>query len=857
MKQPGFLPTLRGALITLLAATAACRAQPALVDDHTLRRDGQLLRNIDDEGVFVYAASEAPGDVPPPKPNRSYRMVLEHRGWTEPVLCRLVDAVDCTDPATHAFTDDGRSRVRELPGGRFRVTGPVKGFELAWFAYEVQTAGTAGTPHLIVVESPNDRERYTTVSLTVPKGEPWSAPFRGVEATPIEGYPLYLAPDWYTPDVGLDVYTGRDLPTDGRPFRWHYLFYPKTDRMKVTVSSSGWEKPDRQDTGETPVPHGGAVSRIWVFEVQTPLRERLPRIEPPASGPQRRVGVYTTHPWYWLSHYGLPPFTREQRRASLEKMCDLLAFCGMNLIQFNAINGSDRATRAWYPGSWYAPCGTDPMADSTSGPSTRASQAIPHNPQSEMPVDLLTELPPVAAERGIDVIPVLTSITAPCRGGDPCDGDTPNAFGFSRLSFQAPADARTDPRAFDQRAPDPLRPETQRWVIRHLVEMAEGSRGQPNVPGVGFRVNGKIGTCYIAGEHKVHRDKPGRIIPAAEMGYSRWNLEEFRRETGLDVPLDDSGEAYCWLRGVPERWNAWLDFRCRRTRQFWLEARDAVRAVRPGGALYVLTDLPAETPATNVDWPGSDGSDGPDTEAASLELLRAHGYDPRLFREDEGIIVQRVMMLDMERFFGKWGPPWGSHPGRYRAFHEQDSLARWYRTPAGSAVELYHTYWEEPYHPDGEFGADPDGKGLRTATATAKDRAFYRPAAFTLRAANNDTLVFTGWQRPTLGHEHDLRRFCQAVRALPAAEPRPLTTEPAHRRILAAWYGNRIGVIHDRPEPVAVRVHLDKPLDPGVQLRDAATDKIVIPPDGGERATFTLDVEAYDLRTLIPERPIR
>lgn len=64
---------------------------------------------------------------------------------------------------------------------------------------------------------------------------------------------------------------------------------------------------------------------------------------------------------------------------------------------------------------------------------------------------------------------------------------------------------------------------------------------------------------------------------------------------------------------------------------------------------------------------------------------------------EKGIVIQRVMMVDMERFFSKWGPPFGSHPERYRLFHEQEGLARLYRTAAGAATEFYHTYWEEPF----------------------------------------------------------------------------------------------------------------------------------------------------------------
>jgi len=794
--------------IGLLASCPWALAElPKVVGESTVTWQGKKWQLIDDEGVFVFEPAGGAGRQVLPTPGRTAGEILERRGWTTPVACRLVDFVDCTQ-TDHGFVDDGKSRVLDLPGGRFRVTSAAKGFDLTWFAYTLQTANRAGTPHLLVAETPNDRERYTTVSLTIPKGEPWSPPYTGQEAVKVNSMEMSQEPFWYEPDVGLDVYTGRELPIDNKPFTFQYVFFPKAARIRVAVSSSGWAKPNTPESG-------GAVSRIWVFEILDPLAQRLPKIEAP-SGRQRRLGLYATHPWYFLAHYGVPPHTPEQRRKSFENMCDLLAFCGMNLIEFNAINGSDRAGRAWYPGSHYKQLGAD----------------------------LLSELPPVAATRGIEIVPVVTSITAPGK----VDGTKPNQYGFSELSFQKHANPKADPRAFEHRPPDPLRPETQRWLIRHLVEIGQRCKSHRNVTGIGFRVNGKIGTCYISGE-----DKSGgqtKVYSAEMMGYSTWNLSQFRTESKLTVP-NESMEAYQWLKADAKRWDRWLEFRCRRTHDFWLKARDAIRKIRPDWTLYVVTDLPSEVTATNVEWPGKDS---PDAEKATLDLLRAHGYDPRMFSKDEGILVQRVMMVDMERFFGKWGPPWGSNPERYRDYHEQEFLPDWFRTPAGSGTEIYHNYWEEPFHPVGwEFGPDDRGTGLRTSTATAKGRAFYRPATFTLRAGDTDTIVLNGWQRPVMGHEHDLRRFCQAVRALPIGESKTLAASPKDPKIAASRFGDRIAVINDRDKPAEVTVTLDQALPAGKRLRDVATGQVLIEERAAQRDSFVVQTEDYDIRAMLIE----
>jgi hypothetical protein len=225
-----------------------------------------------------------------------------------------------------------------------------------------------------------------------------------------------------------------------------------------------------------------------------------------------------------------------------------------------------------------------------------------------------------------------------------------------------------------------------------------------------------------------------------------------------------------------------------------------------------------------------------------------------MFKQDEGIVIQRVMMVDMERFFGKWGPPWGSNPERYRDFHEQEFLPDWFRTPAGSATELYHNYWEEPFHPVGwEFGPDDRGTGMRTSTATAKGRAFYRPVTFTLRAGDTDMITINGWQRPVMGHEHDLRRFCQAVRALPIGESKSLKTTPVDPKVSAARYADRIAVINDRDKPVVVTVKLDKALPAGKRLRDLATGHLLIDAGTSSRDSFVVRMEDYDVRAMAVE----
>lgn len=651
---------------------------------------------LDAEGVYW---AEMPAGVPPvplaeaPAPPGAPR-----------VRCELVDYVDCTRDDVQGFRDDGASRLVPLLGETYRVTAPGRDF--SWFTYELPCRPTPGRAHLLIAQLPDDRERYTSVTLTYPRDFVWAAPFAGEEGF----HPDNQEDDGVRQDVGGAVYTGREIPLTGSAFPYHVLFYPKADRVRVTIGHSGNEEQYSEE-------NGAAVARLWLFAIPDPL--------PPAPVPAyqgRRVGLYVPHPWYILNHYGCPTRTPEQRRQGLEAFVEYLRFCGLNLLQFHVVNGSDRASRAWFPSTRFEP----------------------------FPIDLLSELLPLCEAADIEVAPILT----PALGGPPeRDGrvEGPSGpVGWTRESYQVDRDGQTLVTAFGGCVPDPVRPEVQEFYLGCLEEIARACAPYRCVRQIGIRVNGKIGLCYVSRE---------RGEGAEESGYSDWDLAQFRGETGLPVP--ETG-AYDWLRA--NAWDAWLDFRCRRVRAFWLRCRDRVREAAPGRAFLVACDLPSETPGTNTDWPAGH---------SPRNLLRYHGYDPAMCADDEGLVVQRGMMVAAERYFCKWGPPLthGNNPWAYRLFHLQPEVARLYTTAEPPQAELYHNYWEEAPHPEPEFGPT-----MRTATASARGWHFLEGATFSLLEANVQSLVFMGWQRATIGHEHEVRTWATRFRSLPWSplEPTPL-----------------------------------------------------------------------------------
>jgi hypothetical protein len=262
-------------------------------------------------------------------------------------------------------------------------------------------------------------------------------------------------------------------------------------------------------------------------------------------------------------------------------------------------------------------------------------------------------------------------------------------------------------------------------------------------------VNGKIGLCYV-GDNLTER--------AQWRGYSPWNLAEFKKDTGIDVPLSPR-EGFSFLRKSETAWEAWLSWRCRRTAALYRDARDCLRSIRPDFTLLLACDLPSEVPGMNVEW----GRGVP-----VRDLLRYHGYDPALLVGLEGIWSSRAHMVNSDRFFGKWGPPHSTHAWAHKAFQYDQRLAECFVPRAFRTVELYHNYWEESPHPENEFGPH-----LRTANGAPLGPHFLEPVPYVLRVENAARLLFMGWQRASINGEVLFRRLARQWRSLPLGPIKP------------------------------------------------------------------------------------
>ncbi|MBI2302854.1 MAG: hypothetical protein HYU66_28440 [Armatimonadetes bacterium] len=711
--------------------------------------DGVPYLPLDPDGVYWCDAASAGPTLDALDWRGNVKRICDRGGplGDDFVRVRLTDHVDATQN-DHDFSDDaglgGKSRVLHLGDRDYRVTAAQN--NISYFAYTARCLHPRN-PHLMMYQSVNDIERYTT---------------------------LRIQPPW--DNVGGGVYTGREYPCDGRPVEHRFLFYPRDRAVRFTISRRAIETPIRPESG-------AAVSHVWLFEPMDPLLSR-PVQAAKVAGPERRLGMYLTHPGYLYSLYGYPGRNAEERRASLRSFVDYLKFCGVNLLEFNVVDGGDTTGTAYYPSQLW------PMAAG----------------------NLLAELLPLCEANDIQLLPIITSLSVP-----------EGKFGFTRGSFQIDRYGKpTEFFASRPPLPNPLRPEVQELLIRNLREILDLCAKSPAVPAVGFRVNGKIGLCY-----------GGETLGASDQytGYSAWDVAEFTRDTGVAVP-DAQPTAYQWIKD--HCWEQWLDWRCARTKQFWLKCRDLVRGYRPDLLLYASCDMPSETPAWNIYWA--------EQHVTPLDCFRFHGVDPRMFRNEKGILLQRGMMIAADRYFTGM-LPYGRNVEAEKTFHYAPGVTELYEGAEGNACELYHNYWEEAGLPKiGEFRTDFWG----AATMYPPGRAYFEPILFSLTSTNCHTLNLFSWERGTYGHEHDLRQFARAFRSLPRGDGVDASGSvvAGGKGLWVRRFGDRLAVANSGGAAETVKLRWPGPA--GKPLVEFGRRELVAAPGG----VIALALEPWELRVV-------
>ena len=422
----------------------------------TLRIRGALGENEDraqrEVVVRLPAAEDLPRSVPAPD-GAGLWLASEfltgpaargRSGSVDAVPCRLVDAVDCTK-TDHGYWENAPATVEELaPGRRFRCVGPQDKVTqvrlrrkrehkaLAAFSYRLECKPRP-TPHLVVVESINDAERYLEVAIDHPRDSRPAAHLAASGCGRREAIHLSV------------TYTGREYSTDAAVFRQAFMIFPKTDAVEVAISGTA--------RGRYPDAKPAAVSRIEVYEVAAPLARLANPLMLPEGQPQRTVSIFFPAVHNLFEKYGFTYGSAQSRASTLRLFVEYMRFMGVNRFEFRPFLLSERALFK-----------TDKFEQSGD-------------------LDIFAEALPIMGEAGIQVVPRVMYLHSYHKLLE----DDPE-------NFQHSADGKVQAFGREGPIPDPLRPPVQKVVLDSIQAFLDACEGHDNVPSVGFDTS--IGGLY-------------------------------------------------------------------------------------------------------------------------------------------------------------------------------------------------------------------------------------------------------------------------------------------------------------------------------------------------------------------------
>ncbi len=523
-----------------------------------------------------------------------------------------------------------------------------------------------------------------------------------------------------------------------------FFFWPKTDACEVRFASL---------TTET-APIAPSVRGVSIHQLLD-YRPNSAAERPQAKKDRRALTLMPTHTEQMYHGFGFDGSDRMNREYSLRRLFEYMRFVGFNRLAFYA--AGDRMLSFYNDGLL----------------------------NNAWRWDVFEDVLPLAEAAGIDLVPVLPSLA-----------NYSELFTFTDPdSFQigASGDVVTDTRR--NRCPDPLRPEVKEqllWSLSELVERAQASR---SVTAIGMTVDGGSGTCYAT---------PPGAQTAAEAGYSRYDLESFQSASGVTIEggTGDPAAAYAWMMANPQVWQAWLGFRCARTRDVWLACRDLVAGEKRDR--YLLIDARLPVPARHQDH-------------SLNQLLAYHGYSAELYSSEKGLRIAPQIGRD---YTG------GSTTAPYLA-------ANTFATADGTEVQI-------------------------DCTQLGGGREMMLPLLEALQADNPCGITIRAPMDTKTGHETALRAFARAYLALPAVAPAAFDGEvwPEGRGVWVRRFSDRIAVVNPTHSSQQVRLTLKGTLPRNAAAVDAATGQRLEVLRGRRNDRLIINTEPYDFRTVVIYEPL-
>ena len=435
--------------------------------------------------------------------------------------------------------------------------------------------------YLVEIDYPDDKNRAFTISLVDEAANP------------------------YALDSG--VITGGRLPLTNTVQTTQLFFYARTSNPRLLFLN--WHSNQKI-----------AISKIRVYKLLSHLPALL------TQKFERQFGTFFEEPLRFTTYFGAGPNSTEwnEIKKSADRWAEWSRFIGSNVwMQSIANYQSMMWPSLLLPG--YSPSEEDSMG--LIGPPSR---------KDPMQKDIIRLLLLTAEKNDISFIGELSiqMIGFIQKGLDIRFGGNGD---ISRNSTETPWLIVSDQgkiggdSAFNPYL-NPVHPEVQHWIADLFTELANRYKDSPAFSGLAIRLMGWAFSSWQA-------------FPSIHWGYEDYTISLFEKETGIKVPVSNTGSArfkqrYDWLN--QNRYDEWVTWRCNKIYTFYNKLSNILQKARPDLKLYINAFGPDYSEA---DWGQYGGWSQRAQKLNSLgwsNVIKESGIDPMMFKNSPNIVFSNA-----------------------------------------------------------------------------------------------------------------------------------------------------------------------------------------------------------------------
>ena len=656
---------------------------------------------------------------------------VEGKTYEEGMKLVLEDTIDFTNPKDpHAWVETpvgpNLPRIVRQEGMVYRETAPSMS---AMFSYRFQFQHP-GSFYMMVLEYPNDAERWIGVSCSTT-----------------------LKNIWTNSKAGPSVWTGDKYPLTNtlQELRWIFRSGPGPHTIDIVSIQRGSR---------------AAAARLHIYRI-----EELPALKVNPSGSGRRwLGLYTEsttvgcdfektfgrtrQPLRTLRALGRLPVPRQshvyqplpeliQYLRDVWDACEhytrYLRFTGQNLYVMGCFQYDD-VNQPFISPAFYL--------------------------TSRVPCEIRETAIRVFGHNGIDVIGSVEYAGHTCLRKEYPLNDGQVAMGADTALTVSKEGKQPSTRPAYSTGWNFLHPRIEGLMLLVAEELAEKFKEHPNFKGINW-------TPYFTGEWIPTYGGREWVSPLF-CSYDDVTIKCFERDTKIRVPVDPKDpqrfqKRYTFLTSEAMR-EKWIEWRCQKVREFFLKVRDRVQAKRKDLDVFLSLYL-------NVghveDWFKSGKS--------VRQFMREWGFDPVIYRNDQGLWFTRWMQGNLRY------SPCVRNP-KYISWEQKvgPEFIDLYARKSNRSVLIQHSWNEINYRAPGaimgkswwEFTEEsdwplPGNRGRFNVQPNAENAR--EPFTQALIGSDPQVVIF-GLMHVNLmvGHEQQLREFARVLRALPPEKFSPV-----------------------------------------------------------------------------------